>query len=467
MAVMVSLAAGAAHGQDDATCAQTYLSDLGYDLGTVDGALGPRSANAAQAFLDDTDAGLPPLSDETAALWCRHAETDAEYQAFLDFEYDGFGILPRDVAFAALRADEDIRGRACGGVFRLRSLQTREPIHRISGFNSRMDNAWAVTGALEAERFAAEFGATSAAAFLAGDDDTRTALIEVLARWARADAFLGTDSCVTPDNYLVTTGACGEWRQADGQDLSAMKDATHSTFLMAGLVRSYLALLADHAPAELAADHAAISDWITEGFAARLKRPGDVYFGLNMGWYWPNINLAMAQGRDAQAEDLLRRLQRDMARLVNGDGSITDRTTRGDRALWYHFTSLGEIVMSLEMVRAAGLTVDAAFEARLHDAVGLFLRAVDDHAAIQPWAQRAINATYDGVSQDWDRTGWANGNFAGSWLHVYPYRYPDHPNAIALRELVAPSAGSATSDIDFGFGIGCLYNAAAGRVTTY
>ena len=164
-----------------------------------------------------------------------------------------------------------------------------------------------------------------------------------------------------------------------------------------------------------------------------------------MGWYWPAINLDMATGREDRARQKLARLASGLDRLVNRDGSITDRTTRGDRALWYHYTSIGEIVMSLEMMRAAGTPVDSDLEDRLHAAVDLFLRTIDDHSAIHPWAQQRHNSSYDGETQDWNDLFWPNSDFAGSWLHVYPYRYPDHPNSEALRERVSWRASCSAS----------------------
>ena len=465
VAVIFSLWANTAHANDSTACVQSFLALLGYNVGTVDGLLGPRTGAAAQAYLDDTAADLPPLARQTAAEWCAHARNDQRYQLLT--AHNSFGILPQQVFAAALQADSAERNRACGSVSRqdLERLERQTPIHRISGFNSRMDNFEAVPGAEEAESFAGRFGQASVAAFARKDNQARTRLVRVLAKWARNDAFLGTISCVQPDGNLLNTGECVEWRQPDGQDLSGKKDHSMTTMLMAGLVRTYLALLADHERNALAEDHAAIDDWATNGFAPRLKRPSDVYFGLNMGWYWPAINLAMAKERTGNARRLLLRLERGLSRKVNRDGSIVDRTTRGDRALWYQFTSIGEIVVSLEMLRAAGLAPDRDFEDRLHAAVDLFLRATDDYSVLHPWASQRHNSSYKGETQDWDRNYWPNHSFGGSWLHIYPARYPDHPNSAALRRKVPWSARSATSDIDFGFGAGCLYNLASGRVS--
>ncbi len=460
-----TLGSAPAAARDEAVaCVQTYLNWQGHGSGTPDGQFGRRTAAAADAFLAKSGASLPALSAETASIWCEFAQSDARYVAYQSFKYEGYGILPRDVVFAAMQADLSDRQAACGFSLGPVMLEKQEPITRISGFNSRMDNIASVPGAREAETFVGGFTHSAMVSFVTEDAESRSELLRILARWARAGAFLGTESCVDGDGILNMSGQCAEWRDPEGQDLSAMKDATHSTFLMAALVRAYLALLSGHETEAMAAEHAAIRDWITSGFGSRLKSVSQVYFGLNMGWYWPAINLDMAVGNTEAARKKLDRIADALGDLMNADGSIEDRTTRGDRALWYHYNGLGEVVMSMEMMRAVGMPVDPQLEDRLHAAVDLFIRATDDYAVIHPWASRRHNSSYEGETQDWDRWTWMESDFAGSWLHVYPYRYPGHPNAIALAERVDWRAKSASVDIDYGLGVGCLYSLAGGRL---
>jgi len=237
-----------------------------------------------------------------------------------------------------------------------------------------------------------------------------------------------------------------------------MKDATFSTFLAVGIARSYLLTLRDHDREGLAAEHLAIENWIFSGVAKRLKKPSQVYFGLNIGWYWPTINIAAAQGRTEVARKLTSRGLAGLTGLIAEDGSIKDRTTRGNRALWYHYTSIGEIVMTMELARALQVPIPARLEGRLHKAVDLFVRAVDDHKAIDKWARGAHNSVYDGRQEF--RTDWWNYDFAGTWLHVYPFRYPESPNAARFDNELVKAGESATVDTDFGVGVGCLYDAA-------
>jgi hypothetical protein len=463
--LLAMLGSAPAAARDEAVaCVQTYLNWQGYGSGAPDGQLGRRTTAAAEAFVASSGVSLPALSAENAAAWCDHANADSRYAAYRSFAYDGYGIIPRDVVFAAMQADLSDRQLACGFSLGPAGLESQEPITRISGFNSRMDNLYSVPGAREAETFVGSFAHATVVSYVSEDATSKTELLRILARWAGAGAFLGTESCVDLGGRLITSGKCAEWQDPEGQDPSSMKDATHSTFLMASLARAYLALLSDHETAAMAAEHTEIRNWITNGLGKRLKRVSEVYFGLNMGWYWPAINLDVARGDTKAARQKLARIAEALGELVNADGSIDDRTTRGDRALWYHYTSLGEVVMSMEMMRALDVPIDPRLEEHLHAAVDLFIRATADYAVIHPWARKRRNSSYEGETQDWDRYTWMESDFAGSWLHVYPYRYPGHPNAVALADLVGWRAKSASVDIDYGLGVGCLYSLAGGRL---
>jgi hypothetical protein len=74
---------------------------------------------------------------------------------------------------------------------------------------------------------------------------------------------------------------------------------------------------------------------------------------------------------------------------------------------------------------------------KLHKAVDLFVRAVDDFSVIHPWAKQRHNSSYKNETQDWNSRYWPNNDFAGSWLHIYPYRYPNNPNAEKLKAKVS------------------------------
>jgi hypothetical protein len=59
---------------DSVRCVQQYLTDVGIDVGGVDGAFGSKTAAGGEIFLDSPQgaqfATLPPLSKVTARVWC-------------------------------------------------------------------------------------------------------------------------------------------------------------------------------------------------------------------------------------------------------------------------------------------------------------------------------------------------------------------------------------------------------------
>jgi len=208
-------------------------------------------------------------------------------------------------------------------------------------------------------------------------------------------------------------------------------------------------------------EHNAIKKWLGEDLSLRLKKPGRVHFGLNMGWYWPAIDKDLANGNINAARNKVRKLLIEIVLLINSDGSIKERTTRGNRALWYHFSSIHEIVMSLEYAHSLDVPIDQNLENKLHSAVEVFLNGYMDKSFMMKWAQKAHNSKYSGPWQDWDDKDFRYGDQMTSWISVYVYRYPKHPNAISIRQLVPEGSVSATRDIDYGFGAGCLYDAAS------
>ncbi|RYE09786.1 MAG: hypothetical protein EOP22_08040 [Hyphomicrobiales bacterium] len=453
-----ALSISAVAASDDVMCVQQVLTELGYAPGPADGAIGRRTREASAMFAADTGSRLPALADDNANVWCTDLTAFAASAEASLLNSPARALLPADVLIALSRQPIETGARLCKpSGSSLDSVRSVEPIVKISGFNSRMDNVESVEHARDLERFAGAFGGQSVLALASDNLALKTELIKILARWAEAGALLETIACVTGDGLLINKGACTEWTQDNGQDPSGMKDATFTTFIGAGLVRAYYAALADADPEGLAVEHTAIKGWI-ERFSKRLKRPGDVYFGLNMGWYWPTIVNELAAGETDAARGRLTKIADEMLRLISADGSIRERTTRGNRALWYHFTSIDEIVVSMELMRAAGMTPPAALEEDLHRAVAVFIAGVKDHSTLDKWAKLANNSVYDGT-QDWD-ANWADGDFAGTWLHIYPYRYAGTPLAVELRALVPVMARSATSDIDLGLGLGCIYNAA-------
>ena len=185
------LGSAPAAARDEAVaCVQTYLNWQGHDSGQPDGQLGRRTTAAAEAFLATSGASLPALSAETGPDWCEFAQADARSVAYQSSSSEGYGILPRDVVFAAMQADLSDRHNACGFSLGPAMLKAQAPITCISGFNSRMDNLNSVPGAREAENFVADFTHAAMVSFVTDDAASKTDLLVILARWARYAAAL-------------------------------------------------------------------------------------------------------------------------------------------------------------------------------------------------------------------------------------------------------------------------------------
>jgi hypothetical protein len=359
--------------------------------------------------------------------------------------------IPADVT-AAARA----KGTLCPATSVAKYAMVEAP-SRIAGYNSRMDNTERVPGATLLNRFVADMSSAAAFAATTGDPRTKDQILSALSSWARQGALMGTVSCTSGGRL---TDKCSEWRKPDGSDLSDAKDFSSVQMSVASLRRVYLTAVADHATDTRADEHVAVQAWFSF-FQKRMKTPDKLYFGLQMGWHWPAIDAALLDGNEGKAKSTATRMVRSLEKLFAADGSIKDRTTRGDRALWYHNSALNEAVISLGFLRAVGGSPSKALEEKLHAAVNLFVRSVQDHSVIDPWAKEALNARYTPGYQDW-RSDWWNNSWGGSWWHIYAYRYPDRAEAKWLAAKVSPRAASASQDEEAGVALGCIYRSARG-----
>lgn len=389
---------------------------------------------------------------------CQTIETSPELKVKADEQGGGLNILPAELVAVSLTSEQQSKLSSCTAKPINYSFENVPVIQRVEGFTSRMSGYKPAEGAPEVERFVFQISEAATLAHMQGDDDAKGRILLALANWARSDGLIQTESCVSNGN-ISSKEICKEWRKPDGSDLSAMKDATFVTMFMSGLKRTYELLLKDSNP-QLVAEHKLVDDWLGKALRKRLKTPDGVYFGLNMGWYWPSIDQDIAAGNYGAAQRKVKRLLPEMTKLILSDGSIKDRTTRGDRSLWYHFSALSEIMVSMEYARSLDVPLPVDLEDKLHLAVTLFLNGVDDHKYMSTWASERHNSKYDGVTQDWRNSWMTNGNMGTMWLYAYPFYYPNHPNSARLRKIVPINSKSATTDVDFGFGVGCLYNAA-------
>ena len=122
------------------------------------------------------------------------------------------------------------------------------------------------------------------------------------------------------------------------------------------------------------------------------------YFGNSAGFFFPNLSIKHSQNK--KYKTLVKKLIKGSDKLLLKDGSIKDRTTRGNRALWYHHSALGEAFIIMEIAKAANVKLPKNYEKKLLKAVELFHDAYLDHSVIEPWAKKKYNSYASNGKQD-------------------------------------------------------------------
>jgi len=327
------------------------------------------------------------------------------------------------------------------------------PIYNFSGLTSSWNNRSSIPGADDHENFTIAFSNYSAIAKERNDVALKTTLVSKLYGWANANAYQGSRLCWSPTSNWDPT--CTQWIDPNGNDLSAIQDNNFIMEMVESLRRSY-SLLSDWAKVSEPVKHAKIMEWLLF-WDVNTPNPDNVFFGLGMGRYhWEIQRVKETQGVAATLP-LVNRMMTGITPLVNEDGSIVNRTTRGNRGMWYHYSSLNEIITSIYLAREAGVTVDPVLEARLHKAVDLFLNTLDNPDYIVKWASVGYNNGGSGTAQNFNFTNWYDEPYAGSWIYLYANWYPEQNNSLRLKQKVPfATAKSASQDRQFGIPLGCL-----------
>ena len=168
------------------------------------------------------------------------------------------------------------------------------------------------------------------------------------------------------------------------------------------------------------------------------------YFGNSAGWFFPNLFIKHSQNKEYKT--LVKKLIKGADKLLLIDGSIKDRTTRGNRALWYHHSGLGEAFMIMEIAKAAELFHDTYL----------------DHAVIEPWAKKKYNSLASNGKQDF-KSDFNSTSKDAAWFHIMQYRYPNHRTSKFIKENMYPRAIFLKADQTLGVSLGCIDNALANR----
>ena len=333
-----------------------------------------------------------------------------------------------------------------------------QPVKSIEGLWSNWKNKSSILGVEDTIRYAESVSNLAAVAFERTDTALMRAIVNSLSNWATQGALKETRMCV--DETGNQDSLCTQWTVPDGSDVSAGQTAGFVRAHTESLRRSY-SLISKWSAQNMPAEHKSIREWF-DFWESKIPRPREVYFGLGMGYYQWMIQAQLDRGETESARVLTQQLLDGIYPLLLEDGSLKDRTTRGNRAIWYHFTSINEVMVSLYLASKQYIPIDKAIEDRLHKSVEIFVRTLDDPKYILPWASKGFNNGGDGTQQEFflgrpnDFSNWYDGFFAGSWIYLYTSWYPEREMSIKLRELVPiNSAASASVDSDY-MPLGCI-----------
>ena len=325
---------------------------------------------------------------------------------------------------------------------------------RIKGYNSRMDNKASVEGVHSFE-VQEKYLEAITLAMVSEDLELKEELFDKLYDWASKDALSETMQCYSngPDTILP---ACeGEWSDPDGQDLAPIKDATLVLELVMSLNYVYKLYFSDYQPKD--ERHKVIKGWF-ESFYHRIKPARDFYFGNFAGFYFPNIAIQHSQNKNYKS--MVKKMVKGLDEWTLADGSMKNRTTRGNRALWYHHSGIGEAFIIMEIARTANVEIPASLEKKLLKAVELFHDAYLDHSVIEPWAKEAHNSQASNGHQKFQTSlDWVS-NYS-AWFNIFQLRYPEHRTAKWLNQELTSKADSLKIAENIGVTLGCIHKALA------
>ena len=319
---------------------------------------------------------------------------------------------------------------------------------KIKGYNSRMDNWRQVEGAYSRNVFR-HYSEAVTYAMVSEDKILKEKLFDKLFQWAKDDALKATRICYNRTYKDILRPGCDRaWSDRDGQDLAPVKDATVAVEIVLGLNYIYSLFYSDYKIED--ERHGTIKKWFKD-FRNRFPLYDRFYFGNSVGWGFPNVFDKHQKNKNYIG--ILKNIINGADRAILKDGSLKNRTTRGNRGLWYHNSALGEAFMIMEMAYAAGIKLPKKFEPELLKAVDLFHKSMLDNSYITPWAKRAYQGQFDKKNPHYQKFGRLDSvGFNGTWFHSFQYRYPNHPTTKFLKGRLTTRAKSLRHDGHLGIG---------------
>jgi hypothetical protein len=366
-------------------------------------------------------------------------------------------FIPDDVLDKFKELPKEFKSKICGfeNYKPKKNIINKDLAPKILGYNSRMDNWKIVEGHYSRDVFK-QYADAVAYASVTEKDRTKEFLFDKLYVWANNKALSGTKQCYRNTKKNSISKDCeGEWSDPDGQDLAPIKDSTVTIELVMALNYIYNFNYSSYKIEDKR--HKIINEWF-KSFYNRIKPANKFYMGNSAGWYFPNI--ALKHNDNKNYKSLIRKLIKGADNWILEDGSIKDRTTRGDRSLWYHHTGLGEAFMILEIANAANVKLPKNYEKNLLKAAELFQDAFLDNSILEPWAKKSHNSQASNGIQKFNKN-LDSVSFNGPWFHIIQYRYPNHRTSKFLKSKMTTNARSLKSDEVVGIGLGCIYNALA------
>ena len=326
---------------------------------------------------------------------------------------------------------------------------------KILGYNSRMDN-WKIVEGNHSRDVMKEYLAAVTYASVTKNDEVKEFLFDKLYTWAKNNALSATKRCYTNSKDKPVLKDCqGEWSDPNGQDLAPVKDSTVAVQIVMGLNYIYNLNFTTYKTDD--PRHKKINQWF-KSFYKRIKPVSNFYFGNSAGWYFPNI--ALRHNDNKNYKSLVKKLIKGADKSILKDGSIKDRTTRGNRSLWYHHSGLGEAFMIMEIAKAANVKLPKNYEKNLLKAAELFQDGFLDNSILEPWAKKAHNSQPSNGIQKFNKN--LNSiTIDSQWFHIIQYRYPNHRTSKFLKTKLTTKAKSLKSSGAIAIGIGCIYNALA------
>ena len=324
---------------------------------------------------------------------------------------------------------------------------------RIRGFNSKMDNEDFVEGS-NSRRVLRKYLAAITFAMVSEDLELKEKLFDKLHQWASQGSLSATKQCYSSTPPSILRSCRGDWSDPDGQDIAPVRDATVALEIVMSLNYVYKLYYSDYQLQDKR--HKVIKEWF-KSFYHRIARSYKFFFGNSAGWNFPNI--AIKHGKNRNYKDMVKKMVKGLDKWTLDDGSMKNRTTRGNRALWYHHTAIGEAFIILEIARTANVEISSELENKLIKAVELFHDAYLDHSVIEPWASQKHNAQASHGYQNFNDIEYST--VYSAWFHIFQMRYPEHRTAKWLKKELSNEAKSLKSNTITGVNLACIHKALA------